>query len=554
MSTELPTQTLWQRLTKPHSDITESLQIQRAHLLSQLALVLLVVSALVAIGLAFTPLAILGVPHPILLLFVYLLSRSRRAKLGSNLLVFGELVLVLASLYVLRDNVNLSQAALFVLVPVLFALLLLPARTTIWAVAIANAGAVLCLAFTSQTNFEQFYLSLLITFIVSAMAVGTAFLRERDLRLIQQQMEDLHNMDQTHGNEAQKIIAAAEIGRTITGTRNLDQLLSQAVDLISERFDVYYAQIFLIDEAKRNAVVKAGTGTIGKELVSLLYQIPVKSQTVVGKVIEHSEAVIIPDTSIHAVGQRHELLTNTLSEIALPLRIGGEVIGVVDIHSTSMGAFAETDISGFQAMADQIAIAIENVHLFERAQRDLQDIESLNRQLTGQSWHKFMAGHPEESPLGYEAGQQEVEPLTEDKTSETAEIPKIAIETIEDGSPSSGGGTVTLPLKVRGETIGMLDLTPRGGGEPDEETKAMLEAVAERVAMALDSTRLGEQAQHHAAREEIMSSLSAELQSSTDLNTLLRIVARTASHALETPTSFVHLVMEHDMDKKREDE
>jgi hypothetical protein len=82
----------------------------------------------------------------------------------------------------------------------------------------------------------------------------------------------------------------------------------------------------------------------------------------------------------------------------------------------------------------------------------------------------------------------------------------------------------------------------------------MLEAVAERVAMALDSTRLGEQAQYHAEREEIMSSLSAELQSTTDLNTLLRIVASTASHALETPTSFVHLIMEHDPDKKKEEE
>ena len=81
----------------------------------------------------------------------------------------------------------------------------------------------------------------------------------------------------------------------------------------------------------------------------------------------------------------------------------------------------------------------------------------------------------------------------------------------------------------------------------------MLEAVAERVAMALDSTRLGEQAQHHAEREEIMSRLSAELQSTTDLNALLRIVARTASHALETPTSFVHLIMEYDSDKKKEE-
>jgi GAF domain-containing protein len=274
------------------------------------------------------------------------------------------------------------------------------------------------------------------------------------------------------------------------------------------------------------------------------YHVPVKSPSIISQVIEHGETVVIPDTGMYLGYKHHELLPNTRSEIALPLRAGSQVIGVVDIHSVNVGAFSTSDTSGFQAMADQIAIAIENVHLFERAQRDLQDIESLNRQLTGQSWRKFIAGRSGEAPLGYEASQQGVRPL------KPGEVVKTPSQEPEKEQPS--GGTVTLPLTVRGETIGMLDLTPRNGREPDDETKAMLEAVAERVAMALDSTRLGEQAQHQAEREEILSRLSAELQATTDLNTLLRIVARTTSHALETPTGFVHLVMGYDVDKARE--
>jgi GAF domain-containing protein len=177
------------------------------------------------------------------------------------------------------------------------------------------------------------------------------------------------------------------------------------------------------------------------------------------------------------------------------------------------------------AISEQLAVAIENARLFERAQRDLADIETLNRQLTGEAWRKYLSGRTAGLATGYAGSASGVEALK------------------GPGDDGETEGTVSMPLMVRGETIGMLDIVPRSGQEPDEQMKAMLEAVAERVALALDSTRVGEQAQRQAERELILSTISAELQATTDLNVILRAVARETSRALGVPHSFIHLAM-----------
>jgi len=212
--------------------------------------------------------------------------------------------------------------------------------------------------------------------------------------------------------------------------------------------------------------------------------------------------------------------------MALPLRVGGRIIGALDVQSTAPDAFQQTDIAIFQTMADQLAIAIENARLFEQARRDLQDIERLNRQLTGEAWRDYMSGRKADAPVGYQATEGDVKPVS-------------AQDQADDEK------ALSVPLKVRGQTIGLLDIAARDGSEPDVETRHMLEAVAERVALALDSSRLSEQSQRQAAREQILSRLSAELQATTDLDVILRVAAREASRALDTPQSFVHLTMSY---------
>ena len=167
----------------------------------------------------------------------------------------------------------------------------------------------------------------------------------------------------------------------------------------------------------------------------------------------------------------------------------------------------------------------------EQAQRDLRDIELLNRRLTGEAWRSYVTDRTK-SPLGYQASPTGVQPIISDD--DTLRLRR------KDGG-------VSLPLKVRGTTIGALDVTPRKGDEPpDEETRSMLEAVAERVALALDSTRLGEMAEQRAKRDQILSTLSAEFQASSDLPGILRAAASGVSQAFGSSRGFAQLTLRAD--------
>jgi GAF domain-containing protein len=294
------------------------------------------------------------------------------------------------------------------------------------------------------------------------------------------------------------------------------------VNLIVERFDFYHAQVFLVEEGERFAVLRASAGEAGRELLARGHRLAVASQSVIGHVTARGEPVIALDTD--TLHRRNELLPHTRSEMALPLRIGERLLGALDVQSVNPNAFAAEDIPVFQAMADQLAVAIDNVRLLEEARQNLRNIKALNRQLTGEAWRDFMAGRADE-PLGYRADVHGLHPV--------------------DEAAASGGdapeGATSLPLMVRGQAIGSLDVGSKEGEALDEELQAVLEAVAERVALALDNTRLSQQAQRTAQIQQLINVFSDKLQRAPDVRAVLRLVATEASRILGAPRGFVQL-------------
>jgi GAF domain-containing protein len=529
--------TFWQFLTEPHSAVRDSEPRQRARVLAVVSL------ALMLVGLPISVIAALNAGSnawPSWIVFgiwvvSYLLSRSAKPQLGAGLLVFGVAVLNLGAIVAMGEAAGAARTLMFMLLPILLSLLLMPARVTV-GLSVAIVAVLLGLSFfIPWLSIRQTGVPMAVIMVTSVLAGAAAILRERDVETIRRQAADLSRYSQSLQAEVDQrtrnIMVISEIGQAITGARDLEALLKQVVNLIVERFGFYHAQVFLIDEEGRYAVLKASTGQAGQELLARGHKLEVGSRSVIGQVTARGEAVIASDTDTDPIHRRNELLPHTRSEMALPLQVGGRIIGALDVQSVSPNAFAEADIPVFRSMADQLAIAIENARLFERAQRDLRDIELLNRQLTGEAWRKYVSGRSSAVPIGYEVNEQGVRPIP--PGADTSETDK-------------GDGTVSLPLTVRGETIGVIDLTPRSGEEPDEETRTILQAVAERVALALDSTRLSEQARTQAEREQILSHLSAELQATTDLNVILKTVAREASLALGTPRGFVHLQVEYE--------
>ena len=518
------------RIIAPHESVVDSRDIRRVKILAGFSLFLTVVFFFPIV----TVFLMTGAFHsaswiyaPIFFL-AYVFSRTQWPNIGASFLVFGQAILTLYLLLTARTPDAVPVLMIFTLFPILLSTLVSKARATIILGILTILSLPLILLTVSEVSFGAFFPPFAAIIFLAGLAGTASLIREQDIETIEKQSLDLGDYSKDLEKDVARITAMSEVGQAITRTQDLDTLLEQVVNLIIERFDFYHAQIFLIDEKDEYAVLEESTGAAGAELKARGHRLAIGSQSIIGRVTANGEPVIALETDSGSMYQRNELLPHTRSEIVLPLRVSGKVTGVLDIHSINAKAFSPKDVPVLQTMADQLAIAIENAKLFSQAQRDLLDIERRNRQLTGEAWNSFMQGRSSGQSLGFQMKGGKLSPLTREQIEKT--------ETTEN--------TLSLPLSVRGETIGMLDVTPRDTVTPNDETQAMLEAVAERVSLALDSARLGEQAQKHASREQILSAISVKLQGSNDLNAILRIVVSEASRALGVSRGFIHLTMD----------
>lgn len=171
---------------------------------------------------------------------------------------------------------------------------------------------------------------------------------------------------------------ASEVAAAAATILDVDELLQQSVDLIQERFSLYYVGLFLVDKAAKEAVLRAGTGKAGREQLAENRRLAVGGRSLVGGATQDGESRIIQD-----VYQDNEWLPNphlpdTRSELALPMRARGEIIGALTVQSEKPDAFSDEQIGILQAMGDQLAVAIENVRLLNQAERRAQSQQLLN--------------------------------------------------------------------------------------------------------------------------------------------------------------------------------
>nr|MBN1229334.1 GAF domain-containing protein [Anaerolineae bacterium] len=412
MTTDMREETLWQMLTRPHASVTGRQAIRQARTLAGVTLVLLFVDFLIMVAYAVATGRIMSWEIAVLLALAlaYGLSRSARPRLSALTVVIFLLITNFVILVVLRSDITVRNI-LFLMLPSLIAALLLSSTMTIATAAASILGLLLFGLLAAWVDFSQAFTSIVSLTFVLTLVVVTALLRERDIQTIEQQSEAVDTVSRLLQVDMQRIALTSEVGRAITAIRNMDALLKRVVSLIVEQADFYHAQVFLIDEAGRYAVLSESTGEAGRELLARQHRLAVGSQSVIGQVTARGEPVIASDTDTDVVHRRNELLPYTRAEMALPLRIGDRVIGALDIQSIHPDAFDERDLAVFQTMADQLAVAIENTRLFERAQRDLTNIERLNRQLTGEAWRQYASGRSTANVVGYLAGEQGVKPL-----------------------------------------------------------------------------------------------------------------------------------------------
>jgi len=319
--------------------------------------------------------------------------------------------------------------------------------------------------------------------------------------------------------------AAAQVAREASAIRDTDQLLDQTVHLISEQFGFYHAGIFLTDEARQYAVLQAASSPGGKNMLARRHELKIGEVGIVGYTAGSGEPRIALDVGTDAVFFDNPDLPNTRSEMALPLKIHGRTIGVLDVQSTQANAFTEEDVAVLQVMADQITLAIENARLLEEAQRALQELETLYGRRARETWREQAARRT--SAYRYTGvGVEPVATVSLDTRGAQPSHKPIIVQ--EDGSRQ-----LIAPIHLRGQTLGSITLRQSAEDAPwsDEET-ALVEELSTQIGLALDNARLLEETQQRAEQEKLIGDITARVRETLDVDTVLQTAIREIGQAL----------------------
>jgi GAF domain-containing protein len=344
--------------------------------------------------------------------------------------------------------------------------------------------------------------------------------------------------------------ATATTGQAIARFLDMNELLTEAVDLIRERFAFYHVQIFMVDEAHGYAHLAASTGHQGQALLAQGFQVAIGPRTVAGEAISAEEIRYVPD--ITKTAYRHpDVLSNTRSVLVLPLIAGEDVVGALDVQSTRPNAFNEDTIEAMTIMAHQVSQAIRNARLFESQQRNLlknrrlflesetnlREIERLNRQLTGESWQEYISERGQEQ-FGVQIAGDRIErgPIEWTPAMQQASDRRRAILQ-EDGNAQ----IVALPITIRGEPVGAVEVRLSETHNP-AEVRTLLQAIADRMAFSLENARLFEQAQLSAERELQINRITARLQGLTTIEDVLTTAVDALGDVLDASQGSIRLV------------
>jgi GAF domain-containing protein/HAMP domain-containing protein len=341
--------------------------------------------------------------------------------------------------------------------------------------------------------------------------------------------------------------AAALVARSAAGIQDVERLMEETVHLISDHFGFYHAGLFLLDDAREYAVLRAASSQGGRRMLARRHKLKIGEVGIVGHVAGSGEPRIALDVGADAVFFDNPDLPNTHSEMGLPLQVRGHVIGVLDVQSEQRGAFSDEDVAILQTMADQVAIAIENARLLEERQQTLLELQAAYGQQVRDTWRERTT----QQPTAYRySGIRGVELLSPSASMEMDTLPLNRRPMIlEEG----GDRLLIAPIHLRGQFLGSIVFRqdPEDPAWSSEEV-TLVEEICTQIGLALENARLMEETQERAEQERIIANITAQVRASMDPETILQTAVRELGAALGSDRAFVRLGVDGQNNGERE--
>ncbi len=345
---------------------------------------------------------------------------------------------------------------------------------------------------------------------------GTLFgrlINAHDITAQKRAEQDLQRTNDQIRQRARQFQAIAQVASSATSVQELEKALANIVQTIGIQLGHYHVGVFLLDATKEFAILSAANSDGGQQMLAQSYRLPVGDNNLVSTVALTGKAQI-------DLASAHPILSGTKSEVALPVKINGQIVGVLDVHSANQNAFAQSDIEILEILVNQVGTTIQNARLYEENIQALKDAEDAYQKLAGATWTNILQ---QVEIKGYSYDGVTSRPVAQKSTKTETSL--------------------SVPVQVRGQVIGNLRLNALDQNRTwTEDEIAITKAVAERAALALEGARLLDDAQKRAARESFLSEMAAKLGSSFQLDSILRDTVEELGQTLKGSTVSFQLV------------
>jgi GAF domain-containing protein/HAMP domain-containing protein len=342
---------------------------------------------------------------------------------------------------------------------------------------------------------------------------------------VEDRTKELMLANERNERRAKQFEYISQVAATISSTRDLESLLTQITTAISTKFGFYHTGIFLLDTRKEFAVLSAANSEGGKRMLTRNHRLRVGETGIVGYVTGTGKARVALDTGQDAVFFNNPDLPDTRSEISLPLLDSESVIGALDVQSVEPNAFGQEDINILTTLADQVSIAIQNARQYEETRKALAESMTVSRQFISTGWQQFTKSQ-KISGIRHTGARTDI--IYTEKVKDEKENPLLA----SSAKNSDEDGLVSLPIKLRGVEIGIVDVRTGDSHSLDRDELDIINAIMERAAIAMENARLLQESQRQTAKEQKIGEVTAKIGASINIRNVLQVAVEELGRAL----------------------
>ncbi|MCB0165863.1 MAG: GAF domain-containing protein [Anaerolineae bacterium] len=366
--------------------------------------------------------------------------------------------------------------------------------------------------------------------------------------------ESLGDLEKRVVERTYQLETVVEVSQKLSSILDLSDLMHEVVYLTRETFDYYHVHIYLLDEWGETLDMVEGYGEAGAEMKrrghSILLRAP---KSLVARAAREGKILNVNDVRQNSEWLPNPLLPETRSEAAVPIYLGSEIVGVLDVQSEKIAGITPESERILRALASQVATAVGNARLFAKTQTALKRAEHLQSLYTGDAWQRLTKN----TPSNFEISRSSALPPLPEKFTREAEMALQQRQTVnlkldsandknneEDKKESSYSVAhhVVTPLKLRNQVIGILGLQDNN---PDRqwttEEIALIEAISEQMSLAIENARLFEETGRRASRERIIADVTQQVWSADEIEAVMRTAVTQLGEKLQASEVVIRL-------------